>query len=77
MNVSVDIEPAVLNTIANTRISELVETTPATMAVLAPLGLDLCCGGGHALGEALTLHGIEPEPVLRQVALVTSKAVAE
>ena len=38
------------------------------MAVLAPLGIDLCCGGSHALGEALSLHGINQDTVLPQIA---------
>jgi iron-sulfur cluster repair protein YtfE (RIC family) len=38
------------------------------MAILAPLGIDLCCGGGHALGEALSLHGIDQDVVLPQIA---------
>lgn len=64
------IDPAVVNAVANTRISDLVEQEPELMTILAPLGLDLCCGGGHPLGEALQLHGIEAEPVLEQVALL-------
>lgn len=54
-----------------TTIRELTEQWPATMAVLAPLGIDLCCGGGHTLGVALQLHGIEPEPVVTAIANAT------
>lgn len=54
--------------LASTLIRDLVETYPETMAVLAPLGIDLCCGGGHALGEALTLHGLDRDAVLPQIA---------
>ena len=53
--------------LASTLIRDLVEGYPGTMAVLAPLGIDLCCGGGHALGEALSLHGINQEAVLPQI----------
>ena len=60
--------------IASTLIRDLVEAYPATMAVLAPLGIDLCCGGGHALGEALSLHGIDQHAVLPQVASVIQAA---
>lgn len=56
------------DTLARTLIRDLVETYPDTMAVLAPLGIDLCCGGSHPLGEALTLHGIDQDTVLPQIA---------
>ncbi|MCA9862014.1 MAG: DUF542 domain-containing protein [Thermomicrobiales bacterium] len=56
------------NTLASTLVRDLVETYPDTMAILAPLGIDLCCGGSHPLGEALTLHGIDQDTVLPQIA---------
>jgi len=55
-------------TLLNTLIRDLVEKYPDTMAVLAPLGIDLCCGGSHPLGEALSLHGINQDTVLPQIA---------
>ena len=58
------------DTLASTLIRDLVETYPGTMAVLAPLGIDLCCGGSHPLGEALTLHGIDQDTVLPQIASI-------
>jgi iron-sulfur cluster repair protein YtfE (RIC family) len=70
MNDTVAIDPSVLNAIANATIADLVESTPDVMTVLAPFGLDLCCGGGRPLGEALALHGIEVEPVLQQIAVL-------
>lgn len=51
-------------------IRDLVEVYPATMRVLSPLGIDLCCGGGHPLGEALDLHGLDRSSVVSQVAAV-------
>jgi iron-sulfur cluster repair protein YtfE (RIC family) len=54
--------------LARTLIRDLVETYPDTMAILAPLGIDLCCGGSHPLGEALTLHGYDQDAVLPQIA---------
>ena len=56
------------DTLARTLIRDLVATYPDTMAVLAPLGIDLCCGGSHPLGEALTLHGLDRDAVLPQIA---------
>ena len=53
--------------VADTLIRDLVERYPDTMRVLAPLGIDLCCGGGHPLGEALDLHEIDRATVLPQI----------
>jgi iron-sulfur cluster repair protein YtfE (RIC family) len=53
--------------ITNTLIRDLVEQFPDTMRVLSPLGIDLCCGGGHPLGEALDLHEIDRATVLPQI----------
>lgn len=51
-------------------IRDLVERYPETMEILAPLGIDLCCGGGHPLGEALDLHGLDRASVIPRVAAV-------
>lgn len=53
--------------LAGITIRALVEASPATMRVLAPLGIDLCCGGGHPLGEALDRHGIDRAAVLPRI----------
>ena len=53
--------------ITDTLIRDLVERYPDTMRVLSPLGIDLCCGGGHPLGEALDLHEIDRATVLPQI----------
>ena len=58
--------------LAETPISELVARWPETLRILAPLGIDLCCGGAHRLGEALDLHGIARDPVLTAVAAETA-----
>ena len=42
------------------------------MELLAPLGIDLCCGGAHPLGEALDLHGIARDDVIRAVAAIVA-----
>ena len=60
--------------IADRTIADLVEHVPGTMTIFSSLGLDLCCGGGHPLGEALALHGIDPDPVIRQVAVIVSES---
>ncbi len=60
--------------LAHRTIRDLVAEFPLTMSVLAPLGIDLCCGGAHPLGEAIVLHGADPAAVLPQVAEVVSSA---
>jgi iron-sulfur cluster repair protein YtfE (RIC family) len=61
--------------LAEWTINELVAAYPATMLVLAPLGIDLCCGGLHPLGEALDRHGYDRAAVLEQVVAAIDDAV--
>lgn len=56
--------------LADRLIRDLVDAYPETLTVLGPLGIDLCCGGGHPLGEALDLHGIDREIVLPRIARI-------
>jgi iron-sulfur cluster repair protein YtfE (RIC family) len=58
-------------------IRELVERYPETMTVLGPLGIDLCCGGAHPLGEALDLHGLERATVLSRITAVVAASGGE
>jgi iron-sulfur cluster repair protein YtfE (RIC family) len=58
-------------------IRDLVDSHPQTLEVLGPLGIDLCCGGGHPLGEALDLHGIDRDAVLPQVARAIAGSAPE
>ena len=60
--------------IASTTIARLVEMAPGTMSVFSMLGLDMCCGGGHPLEEALTLHGIPADPIIYDIALIVSES---
>lgn len=68
------ITDAELAEIANRTISDLVEHAPGTMTVFSVHGLDMCCGGGLPLGEALAKHGIEADPVLREVAVIVAES---
>jgi iron-sulfur cluster repair protein YtfE (RIC family) len=54
-------------------IRDLVDRYPDTMAVLAPFGIDLCCGGGRELGEALELHGAPREETLTTIQSVIAR----
>jgi regulator of cell morphogenesis and NO signaling len=51
-------------------IRDLVEIQPRAREILAPYGIDLCCGGGHPLGEALDLHGVDRDDVIARLAAV-------
>jgi iron-sulfur cluster repair protein YtfE (RIC family) len=53
--------------LADWLIRDLVEAYPELLTVLGPMGIDLCCGGGHPLGEALDLHGIDRASVLPRI----------
>ena len=66
--------PLADTSLGNRLIRDLVDAYPDTKAVLGPLGIDLCCGGGHPLGEALDLHGLDRETVLPQVARVITES---
>ncbi|HET8523065.1 MAG TPA: DUF542 domain-containing protein [Thermomicrobiales bacterium] len=63
--------------VATQTIAQLVDRYPATMSVLEPLGIDLCCGGAHPLGEALDLHGLDRASVLPQIVAIVSAAQQE
>ena len=54
-------------------IRDLVDQYLDTMAVLAPFGIDLCCGGGRELGEALDLHGAPREETLSSIREVIAR----
>lgn len=51
----------------------VVEEYPAVMPVLSQYGFDLCCGGGHSIGEAARLHGLDPQSVVKSVIEVILK----
>ncbi len=56
-------------------IRDLVDSFPAVMPVLTPFGIDLCCGGGRPLGEALELHGAPVDETLSTIeAIITVQA---
>ena len=63
--------------LADRLIRDLVEAHPETLGVLAPLGIDLCCGGGHPLGEALDLHGLDRDTILPRLARVVAGSAPE
>jgi iron-sulfur cluster repair protein YtfE (RIC family) len=66
--------PATEAELAATTIRDLVEIEPAALEILGPLGIDLCCGGAHPLGEALDLHGIDRATVMPQIVELAAAA---
>jgi iron-sulfur cluster repair protein YtfE (RIC family) len=49
-------------------IRRVVELYPEVMPILASHGLDLCCGGGHTIAEAVRLHELDRELVTEEIA---------
>lgn len=47
--------------------AEVAATFPATRAVLARHGIDLCCGGARPLGEVARLHGLDAAALLEEL----------
>jgi iron-sulfur cluster repair protein YtfE (RIC family) len=43
------------------------------MEILAPLGIDLCCGGSYPLSEALDLHHVDRAVVVPRVLEIIAK----
>ena len=66
-------QPVTQTPVTDTLIRDLVELYPDTMRVLSPLGIDLCCGGGHPLGEALDLHEIDRATVIPQIEQIVAE----
>lgn len=50
-------------------VSETIARWPATRAILAERGLDLCCGGVHPVAMAAAAHGVNPEILLAELRL--------
>lgn len=50
---------------------ELVETRPATRAILVEYGMDACCGGDLTIERAAQAHGVELEVLMEQLRAVS------
>ncbi len=48
-------------------VSTVHQGFPATAAVIADAGLDMCCGGGHTIEFAAGAHGHEPLRLLQDL----------
>lgn len=51
-------------------IRQVVESFPVTMRVFDEYGMDMCCGGAHAVKEAAWLHNIDPVALIDRLAEV-------
>lgn len=52
---------------ANTLVRDIVVEQPAAIAVLALFGIDYCCGGKHALGEACSKRNQDVSEVIKEL----------
>jgi iron-sulfur cluster repair protein YtfE (RIC family) len=57
-------------------IRDVVERWPDALTILAPFGIDLCCGGAHPLAEALQLHGIPEDAPVDAILALASRETA-
>lgn len=53
-------------------VADIYERYPACGAVLSGHGLDLCCGGAHALETVAQAHGVPLEELLGQLQTATT-----
>jgi regulator of cell morphogenesis and NO signaling len=56
----------------NRLLSDLVNTTPASLRVLESFGLDYCCGGRRSLDIACEEAGVDPQVVLEALLVIES-----
>lgn len=56
------------NALSAMTIRDIIDADSRALEILAPHGFDLCCGGSHQLGHAMSLHGVDPDTVLPDLA---------
>lgn len=59
------------------RVIDLIERWPATRAVLAAHGLDLCCGGSHSVSAAAGAHGVNPDILFAEIVAAVKGGVRQ
>ena len=74
MSSKINVEPQIVKLIETETIRDIVEKHPEVMPILAGHGLDLCCGGGHTIAEAVRLHELDAELVTEQIAAAITVA---
>lgn len=68
MNENSTVEEQFAEMIETEPIRRVIELHPEVMPILAGHGLDLCCGGGHTIAEAVRLHELDAKLVAEQIA---------
>jgi iron-sulfur cluster repair protein YtfE (RIC family) len=77
MSSKINVEPQIIEMIETETIRTIVELHPEVMPILAGHGLDLCCGGGHTIAEAVRLHELDADLVTEQIAAAISVATRD
>jgi len=67
MNAKSMVQEQIAEMIETEPIRRVVELHPGVMPILAGHGLDLCCGGGHTIAEAVRLHELDEGLVTEQI----------
>lgn len=57
--------------LANLTVAEVVNRTPEATAIFNRFGIDTCCGGGKAVAEAASLHGVDIGGLLAELTALT------
>lgn len=52
---------------ATMTLADLAATSLNAIRILEQHGLDYCCGGKQALGQACLTKGLEPEAILKKI----------
>jgi regulator of cell morphogenesis and NO signaling len=53
---------------AETPVNEAIRLVPSTTTVFHRYGIDSCCGGALAIGEAARRHGVDLDALLDELA---------
>ena len=51
----------------NTTVNDAILARPVLLAVFEKYGIDSCCGGGLAIGEAARRHKVDPDELLEAI----------
>jgi regulator of cell morphogenesis and NO signaling len=68
---------AALEITADTLVADIAARHPRSIEVFERQGIDFCCGGRRALGEACREHGAAVEDVAREIAAAAAREVPE
>jgi iron-sulfur cluster repair protein YtfE (RIC family) len=56
----------------DTIVNDAVKEHPHTLYIFKAAGIDTCCGGALAIGEAARRHGIDASELLKSIELATA-----